>query len=57
MSQDVSNDSLHGLIGGEKLLETLGDTYTLLQSERVWELLERARDVHTSLHLAKRALE
>ena len=57
MSQDASNDPPHGLIGGGKLLETLGDTYTQLQSRRVWKLLERARDVHTSLHLAKRALE
>ena len=57
MSQDASNDPPHGLIGGGKLLETLGDTYTQLQSGRVWKLVERAKDVHTSLHLAKRALE
>ena len=41
-------------IGGEKLLETLGDIHTLPLVGRVWKVLEMPREVHTTLHYGRR---
>ena len=58
MSQDASNDPPHrGYIESRKLLKTLGAIYTKPLVGRVWKVLKMPREVHTSLHLAKRELE
>ena len=57
MSQDASKDHPHrGYIEGRKFLETPEAIYTKPLVGRVWKVLEMPRDVHTSLHLARRAL-